>query len=349
MGRLEACPKSVIQVAGMKAMLIRRFGGPEVFERSEVPMPLVKPGQALIRVAGSSVNPVDCRIRSGQMPSIAPELPAVLHGDVAGTVEAVGDGVTRFQPGDEVYGCAGGVRGHSGALAEYMVTDADLLARKPVTLTLLDAAALPLVYLTAWEALMERAAVQPGQRVLVHAGTGGVGHLGIQVAKQAGAFVATTVSTDEKAALARQLGADVVIPYRKQPVAEYVAQLTGGEGFDVVFDTVGGDNLTGCFQAVKTRGMVVSIAARSAQDLTPLHNKGATLHLEFVLLPLLTGAGRARHGEILTALARRIDQGELQPLFDPEVFAFRDVGAAHRKLQDHRVCGKIRLRTEMGQ
>jgi NADPH:quinone reductase len=328
----------------MQAMVIHQFGGPEVFQLGERPKPEVKAGQLLIQVAASSVNPVDAKIRSGALPAIAPELPAILHGDVAGTVAAVGEGVAGFKPGDEVYACAGGFQGLDGALAEFMVADADLVAPKPAKLSLAEAAALPLVGITAWEALVERAGVRPGQRVLVHAAAGGVGHVGVQLAKCAGAIVFTTVSSEAKAALAAKLGADFVINYREQKVPDYVAQHTGGEGFDVVFDTVGGDSLAASFQAVRVGGTVVTIAARSTQDLSPLHGKGATLHVVFMLIPLLQRARRARHGEILRNLARLVDCGRLAPVVDPEEFTFRTVGAAHRKLQAGRAVGKICLK-----
>src|SRR3954469_15932565 len=140
----------------MKAQIIRRFGGPEVFETADIPRPEVKPGYVLINVAATSINPVDYKVRQ-HGPPIAPELPAVLHGDVTGTIAEVGEGVTRFKPGDEVYACAGGVKGTGGALAEYMLADADLVSLKPESLTMAQAAALPLVSITAWEGLIDRA------------------------------------------------------------------------------------------------------------------------------------------------------------------------------------------------
>lgn len=327
----------------MKAMVIRRFGGPEVFEAAEVPQPEVRPGHIVIRVAASSVNPVDQKIRSGGIPGIAPEFPAVLHGDVAGTVESVGEGVAHLSPGDEVYACAGGIKGPGGALAEFLLTDAALAARKPASLTMLEAATLPLVGITAWESLVDRARVEPGQRVLIHGGAGGVGQIAIQIARQCGAMVHVTVSTDEKAQLARGLGADHTILYRQQKVEDYVRQYTDDAGFDVVFDTVGQSNLPNSFAAVRRGGTVVTIAARVTVDLGLLHAKGATLHTVLMLLPLLTGQGRPHHGEILTRLARLVDAGRVKPLLDPEIFAFRDIGAAHRKLENGLVVGKLAL------
>lgn len=176
----------------MRAMVIDRQGPSSVFHEAERPCPQTRPGHVLIRVRASSVNPVDYKIRSG-MP-IAPDFPAVLHGDVAGEVVEVGEGVSDFAVGDAVYGCAGGVSGTQGALAEYMLADARLLAPKPSNLSMEQAAALPLVGITAWEGL-ERTRVIAGANVLVHGGTGGVGHMALQLARTLGATITTTVST----------------------------------------------------------------------------------------------------------------------------------------------------------
>ncbi len=326
----------------MRAWVIHEFGDPGVFQERDMPLPELKPNHVRIQVAATSVNPVDCKIRRGA--PMAPNLPAILHGDVAGTVVAVGEGVTAFAVGDEVYGCAGGVKGSGGALAEYMVADAHLLARKPKSLTMAEAAALPLVAITAWEALLDRAQVQPGDKVLVYGGTGGVGHIGVQLAKAAGATVYATVGSEAKGAIARRLGADVTIPYPNQTVAEFVAAHTGGAGFDIVFDTVGNHNLPNAFAAAKLGGTVVTTAARSQQDLTPLHSKGLTLHGVYMLIPLLHGVGRAHHGEILTKLAHWVDQGSVRPWLDrAQTFRFADVAAAHHHLESGQAIGKVVL------
>ena len=181
-------------------------GGPELFRIEDRPKPEIKPGHVLIRVAASSVNPVDFKIRQGLSP-IGPELPGILHGDMSGTVEEIGEGVEGFTEGDEVYGCIGGFKDLPGVLADYALADARLLARKPTNLSMIEAAALPLVTITAWNALMDRAKVSEGQRVLVHAAAGGVGHVALQIAKAAGAEVHVTASSEEKIALGRELGA----------------------------------------------------------------------------------------------------------------------------------------------
>jgi NADPH2:quinone reductase len=294
----------------------------------------------LVRVSACSVNPADYKIRSAG-PPIAPELPAVLGMDVAGVIEAVGDGVEDFRPGDEVYGCAGGVRGvPGGALAEYMLADARLIAPKPKTLSMREAAALPLVTITAWEGL-DRAGVQPGDAVLIHGGAGGVGHVAVQLAKARGAEVFATVSTPAKAAVARSLGAAQTISYRQEPVEAYVARCTGGRGFDVVFDTTGGSDLDASFAAARLNGQVVTIVSQYQADLSLMHMKGLTLHVVFMLIPMLHDVGREAHGHILREAGVLVEDGRLKPHLDPEPFTLEQAAAAHAKLQAGRALGKI--------
>lgn len=327
----------------MKALVIEQFGNPNTFKEVDLPIPGILPNHVLIRVAATSVNPVDFKIRQGVVGDIAPNFPAVLHGDVTGAIEAVGEGVDHFKVGDEVYGCAGGVKGLGGALAEYMLADANLVAHKPESLTMAEAAALPLVSITAWEGLVDRAKTQPGQKVLVYGATGGVGHIGVQLAKWAGATVYALVSSDEKAVIAHRLGADVTINYHQQPVEEFVTEQTDGQGFDVVFDTVGDNNLQNAFKAAKLNGTVVSTVSLSQQDLTLLHAKGLTLHLVFMLIPLLFGVGRAHHGEILSKLARLVDEGKVRPLLDSKTFNMTEIASAHKHAESGQAIGKVAL------
>ncbi|MBD1918332.1 MULTISPECIES: zinc-dependent alcohol dehydrogenase family protein [Cyanophyceae] len=331
----------------MKAIVIQQFGNPNVFQPTEVPTPELVQGHLLIRVAATSVNPVDVKIREGAVADIAPVFPAILHGDVAGVVEAVGEGVTHFQIGDEVYGCVGGVKGTAGALAEYVLADADLVAHKPRSLTMTETAALPLVSITAWEGLIDRAQIQANQRVLVYGSTGGVGHIGVQLAKWAGAKVYALVSSEEKAKLAHQLGADITINYHQTSVEELVAEHTNGEGFDVVFDTVGNDNLQNAFKAAKLNGTIVSLVSLSQQDLTLLHAKGLTLHLVYMLLPLLFGGSRAYHSKILTRVAQLVDEGQVRPLMDSKSFSFGEVAAAHTHAASGSAVGKVVLKQSL--
>ena len=326
----------------MKAIILSEHGGPELFRVGEVPKPEIKAGHVLVQVAASSVNPVDFKIRQGVIP-IGPELPGILHGDMAGVVEEVGEGVDGFTPGDEVYGCIGGFKGLPGVLADYALADARLLAKKPSSLSMEEAAALPLVTITAWNALMDRAKVREGQKVLVHAAAGGVGHVGLQLAKAAGAEVHVTASSEEKLSLGKSLGADVGINYKETSVEEYVSEHTGGEGYDVVFDTVGTTRLDDSFQAARIGGTVVSIAARSTHDLTNVHVRGLTLHVVFMLLPLVQNIGRERHGAILREASQLAEAGKLRPNLHGEAFPFERVGDAHDLLESGGIMGKIAL------
>lgn len=330
----------------MKAIVIKNFGDPSVFEVEEVPKPEAIPGHVVIQVKATSVNPIDTKIRAGVVPAVSPEFPAILHGDVAGIVVEVGEGVSEFKVGDEVYGCAGGVKGTGGALAEYMLADVQLLATKPRNLSMAQAAALPLVTITAWESLFNRANVQNGQTVLIHGATGGVGHVAIQLAKLVGAKVFTTASSEEKLSIGKRLGADVSINYREQSVEEYVKEHTDGKGFDVVFDTVGGENLDRSFQAAAAYGKVLSIAARSTHDLSPLHAKALSLHITFMILKVLNKEQRQEYGEILRKITNLVEEGKLQPLVDDRVFNFDQVKEAHTLLESKKAIGKVVLTNE---
>ncbi|MCW2240136.1 zinc-dependent alcohol dehydrogenase family protein [Azospirillum canadense] len=325
----------------MRALLLKAHGGPENFELAEVPRPELRPGTVLVRLVATSLNRIDGRIREG-LPIGAP-LPAILGADVAGTVEAVGTGVTGFAPGDDVFGCAGGVKGQGGTLAEFIVADARLLAHKPKSLSFEEAAALPLVGITAWEAL-ERTAVTAGDHALVHAGVGGVGHVAVQVAKSLGARVAATVASAEDAEFARKLGADETILYQEEEVAAYVQRLTGGRGFDAVIDTVGGANLDRSFAAAALNGRIAATAARSTHDLSPLHSKGLSLHVVFMLIPMLHDIGRDRHGRIMQALAGLADAGKLRPLIDERRFDLATAADGYRHLESGKARGKVVVR-----
>ncbi len=321
----------------MQAQVLTEFGGPEKLRLTQVESPVAGPGQALVRIRAAALNPVDAKIRGG-LP-IGPDMPAILGADLAGVVEAVGEGVEGISVGDEVYGCAGGVKGHGGTLAQYIAADARLLAPKPKNLSFHQAAALPLVAITAVDA-MEKLALTGDDHVLVHGGVGGVGHIGIQLAKAAGARVSTTVSSEEAAALARQLGADDTI-LRSEPVADYVARLTDGSGFSAIFDTVGGDNLTNSFAAAAIGGRIATTNARTTADLGDMHGKALSLHVVFMLLPMLRGPGRERHGRILRDLAALADAGKLRPLIDERRFTLETAADAHALLDSGKARGKI--------
>lgn len=257
--------------ASMRAVVLEQFGGPLTL--SELATPTAEPGQVLVRVAASGVNPLDTKIRAGKAAHARSRLPAILGVDLAGVVEAVGPQVTGFTPGDEVYGLTGGVGELQGSLAEYAAVDARLLAHKPVSLSPREAAALPLTVITAWEGLVDRAQVRAGQRVLVHGGAGGIGHVAIQIARARGAKVFATGSARSLETITR-LGA-TPIDYTTTPVEDYVARHTGGEGFDIIFDTVGGETLDASFTAVRTyTGHVVSALGWGTHSIAPLSFRG---------------------------------------------------------------------------
>tara|TARA_E500000318_G_scaffold13398_1_gene12552 strand:+ start:1557 stop:2546 length:990 start_codon:yes stop_codon:yes gene_type:complete len=325
----------------MKAMILDEYGENATFKLTEIPQPSVEAGQVLVRVAATSVNTVDTMIRQmGQenLP-ISPDLPAVLGMDFAGTVEAVGDGVTEFAPGDEVYGCAGGLMDLQGTLAEYMAADARLIAHKPKSLSMREAAALPLVAITAYEGL-QRANVRAGQKVLIHGGAGGVGHVAVQLARHSGAEVYATVSGAQQAAIVESYGA-TAINYKSETVADYVEKHTGGAGFEIVYDTVGGANLTNSFDAAALNGDVATTVSMVELDLTPAHFKGLSLHVVFMLIPMIHDHKRDEHGAILTALAKIVDAGNLTPLLDENQLGLADVGQAYDRLTSGQAIGKV--------
>jgi NADPH:quinone reductase len=305
------------------------------------PMPRSQPlaGQVLVRIAASAVNPLDTKIRAGQAAHARQPLPAILGIDLAGLVEAVGDGVTAFRHGDEVFGMTGGVGGLQGSLAEYAAVDADLLAPKPANLGMRDAAAVPLIFITAWEGLVDRAAVHSGQKVLVHGAAGGVGHIAVQIARAFGAEVFATGSAASKTFIER-LDA-VPIDYRNMSVEDYVAQYTGGRGFDIVFDTVGGATLDASFNAVCRFGHVVSALGWGTHALAPLSFRAASYSGIFTLLPMLTGEGRAHHGDILREATRLIEAGLIAPRVDPRHFTLATVAEAYRAVENNDTAGKI--------
>jgi NADPH:quinone reductase-like Zn-dependent oxidoreductase len=322
----------------MHAMVLEQFGSPLV--PRELPTPTPRAGEVLVRIHASGVNPLDTKIRSGAAAHARVRTPAVLGLDLAGVVEEVGPGVEAFRPGDEVYGLTGGVGALQGSLAQYAAVDARLLAPKPTALGMREAAALPLAIVTAWEGLVDRARVGSGQRVLIHGGTGGVGSVAVQIAAAHDAQVYATTSP-AKASLVESLGG-VAIDRTGTTVEEYVAEYTDGEGFDIVFDTVGGPVLDASFTAARTySGHVVSALGWGTHSLAPLSFRGATYSGVFTLLPMLTGRGREHHGEILRSAARLADRGRLRPLLDPCRFTLDTVAHAHAEIEQGTAQGKI--------
>jgi NADPH2:quinone reductase len=318
----------------MKALVVDSHAA---FRLAEIPKPSPATGEVLVRIKASGVNPLDTKIRAGAAGHARHPLPAILGIDLAGIVEAIGDGVSGFRVGDEVYGMTGGVGGIQGSLAQYAAVDARLLAVKPGNLSMREAAALPLIFITAWEGLVDRAHVQAGQRVLV-IGAGGVGHIVIQIAKASGADV-YAVDGASKADDIRSLGATPID--RNESVESYVQAHTGGNGFDLVYDTVGGAGLDAAFQAVGRFGHVVSCLGWGTHALAPLSFKAATYSGVFTLLPLLSGEGRAHHGEIMAEATKLAEAGKLVPKLDSRRFTFANTGDAHALIESRGADGKL--------
>ncbi len=324
----------------MKAMIINGYGENAVFEAAEVDTPEVEPGHVLVKIAASSVNTVDTMIRKmGKDLPLSPDTPAILGMDFAGTIKAIGDGVDGYAVGDEVYGCAGGLADLPGTLAELIAADTNLISHKPQNLSMREAAALPLVAITAYEGL-HRAGIKAGQKVLVHGGSGGVGHVAVQLAKHYGAEVYSTGGGDRQMALIERLGA-TPINYKTETIESYVAKHTGGAGFDLVFDSVGAANIANSFEAAALNGQVATTVSMCELDLSVAHFKGLSLHVVFMLIPMLHNFKREQHATILRDLAQIVEAGGLKPVIDDSHFSFEQVGQAHARLESGQALGKV--------
>ncbi|MFC7337804.1 zinc-dependent alcohol dehydrogenase family protein [Haloferula chungangensis] len=324
----------------MKAMILNSYGPDSKFEATEIEKPAVKAGHVLVKIAASSVNTVDTMIRNmGEELPLSPATPALLGMDFAGTVEAIGEGVEGYAVGDEVYGCAGGLADLPGTLAEYIVADSKLIAHKAKNLSMREAAALPLVAITAYEGLI-RANIEAGQQVLVHGGSGGVGHVAIQLAKHFGADVYSTGGGGKQLELIRELGA-TPINYKTESVEQYVDKHTDGAGFELVFDSVGGANLTNSFEAAALNGQVATTVSMCELDLTPAHFKGLSLHVVFMLIPMLHDFKREQHAKILAELTKIAEAGALKPVLDENRYSLEQASEAHARLESGQGMGKV--------
>jgi NADPH:quinone reductase-like Zn-dependent oxidoreductase len=325
--------------------MVEKYGGEAGMRAAELPDPRVGADDVMVKIHATGVNPLDLRLRNGDFKLLLPyRLPLVLGNDLAGTVVRVGPSVTRFAVGDEVY--ARPDKDRIGTFAELIAVHQDDLAPKPATLTMTEAASLPLVALTAWQALVERAHVQPGQKVLVHAGAGGLGSIAVQLAKALGAHVATTVST-AKVDLAKDLGADVVVDYRNQDFEEVL------DGYDVVLDSLGGENLAKSLRVLKPGGTAISVAG--PPDLAFARELGLNpvLRLAMTALSFKTRRDAKRHGvtysflfmkasgDQLRELTPLIDSGKVRPVVD-RVFPFDETLQAMEYVEKGRAkAGKV--------
>lgn len=319
----------------MKAMVLTRFGDPEVFEEREVPLPEPQAHEILVKVHATSVNPMDVLFRqgAGQWAGITP--PAILGYDVSGEVAAVGEGVHDFQVGDAVYYTPDPFSG-PGSNAEYHVVHEAIVARKPATLTHLEAASIPLVGIVAWEALIARSRVQAGETVLIHGGAGGVGTLAVQIAKSVGATVLATCRPEHRA-FVQALGADATFDYTQEDVLEMVKQHTHGGEVDVVFDTVGKELLAKSIAVTKPFGRMVSIVGPTG-DLNAGYYKYLTVHFSFC----------HRTRSTLDALRIMLERGQIKPVIEM-VLPLHEIAQAHERLAQGGVHGKIVLQVGEGE
>jgi NADPH:quinone reductase len=315
----------------VRAMVAPQFGGPGLFEERDLEKPNPGAGEVLVRVVAAGTNPVDAKFRAAG-DSIGLEAPIVLGADISGVVEEVGAGVTDLAPGDEVYYTPEvfGPRSN-GAYAEYHVAPADIVAKKPPSLSHEEAAAVPLAGGTAYEAIVRRLAVRVGETILIHGGAGGVGSFAVQIAKAAGARILATASTDNQEIL-KELGADVTIDYSRQDAVEVALEDSGGEGVDVVFDGVGGVTIVDSIPATRPFGRLATILGAQG-DLTPHYQKNQTLYGVFLTRE------RAR----LEELGTLIERGMIRPLV-AEVLPLEEVGKAHERLDSGHGRGKVVLR-----
>jgi NADPH:quinone reductase-like Zn-dependent oxidoreductase len=306
----------------MKAARIHAYGASSEIRIEEAPLPALQADELLIRVVATSVNPVDWKIRKGYLKSFIPyDMPLIMGWDVSGIVEKIGANVTRFKIGDAVYSRPDIAR--NGAYAEYIAVREAEVAAKPATISHVEAASLPLVSITAWESLFTTAGLTKGQRVLIHAGAGGVGSIAVQLAHAAGAQVTATASAG-KAALVRSLGADEVIDYQAQDFS------TVARGMDVVFDTVGGEVQERSWSTLKAGGMLVSITDRPSEDRAKAEGKKAG----FVFI--------GPNAAILKDIAGMVDLGQVRPLIAAE-YGLNDAAKAQDFSETGRATGKIAI------
>ncbi len=329
----------------MKAMVMTRAGDPDVLRLVDVKAPMPGAGEVLVRVRAAGVNPLDTKVRKLHM-YYPDHLPAILGCDGAGVVEAVGQGVTRFRTGDEVYFFNNGIGAAGGTYAQYTVVHEDYAARKPSTLTMTEAAAVPLVLITAWEALVDRVGLKAGETVLIHAGAGGVGHVAIQLARNVGARVATTVSGDEKARFAKRMGAELTIDYKRDDFVAKTLDWTDKRGADVVFDTLGGPTFCASFDAVRVYGRLATLLSTPCEvaQINRARLRNITIAYEQMTMPVFFGIDEFRRAQtrILEKGATLIDEGKLEVKVC-EVLPLAETARAHRMLEEGHTFGKVVL------
>ena len=321
-----------------------RAGDADVLTLADIPKPvIVNPHALLVRVHAAGLNPLDTKIR--KLHFYYPDnLPAILGCDGAGVVESVGDGVTRFRPGDEVYFFANGLGNMPGSYAQYTIVDEREAARKPKRLSMVEAAAVPLALITAWEALVDRISLERDERLLVHGGAGGVGHLAIQLARNRGARIAATVGDAEKARIVRELGAELAIPYREQDFVAEALRWTDRRGVDVVLDTVGGKTFCTSFRALRLYGRIATLLSTPCElgDVNEARMRNLRIGYVQMTAPSYLGEtdARAAQTRILETCASAFDDGSLRPLVTT-LLPLERAADAHRIVEQGHTIGKV--------
>ncbi|MFZ2171313.1 MAG: zinc-dependent alcohol dehydrogenase family protein [Methylococcaceae bacterium] len=328
----------------MKAILMTAVGQPEVLKFQDIKEPEISEAtQIKVKLEAAGVNPVDTKIRrNGVFYDHA--LPAVLGCDGAGVVVETGTEVSQFKAGDKVWFCHGGLGREQGNYAEFTVIDQRWASLSPKTFSFIDAAASPLVLITAWGALFDRGGLQEGQTVLIHAGAGGVGHVAIQLAKIKGAKVITTVSSEQKADFVKSLGADEAINYTQNSFASAVNDLTGGKGADLIFDTVGATVFKESIAVTAHFGRLVTLLDPGELNLGEARMRNLLIGFELMLTPMLRDLHEARdkHVEILNQCAQWADKGLLIPYISKQL-SLKDAAEAHSLIEAGHTSGKIVL------
>ncbi len=328
----------------MRAVLMTAAGGPECLAPAELPLPEPGPGQIRVQVRAAGVNPVDAKIRA-RGPFFEDALPMVPGLDGAGVVDALGPGVTDWQPGDEVWYCNGGLGREPGNYAEYSLVDARVARRKPAALTFEQAAAAPLVLITAWEALYDRGGLEAGQRVLIHGGAGGVGHVAVQLARLRGARVCATAGGADHGAFVYGLGAERVIDHQQEDFVAAVLDWTAGQGVDLALDIQGGEVLQRTFAAMAHYGRLVTLL-EPGPDIAwkAARNRNLCFGFELMLTPLLQDLpqARAHQGDILDQCGCWCDEGLLD-IHVSQVLPLAEARRAHELIEQGHTQGKIVL------
>ena len=331
----------------MKAISIKSIGKPDVLNINDIPKPkIMENDEVLVKLKAAGVNPIDTKLRSGAYP--IDNFPAVLGCDGAGIVEEIGSKVDKVKKGDSVFFFHGGIGGVQGNYAQYKVLNQDFIAHKPKSISFIEAAAVPLVSITAWEALFMHANIKKDDKLFINAGAGGVGHIAIQLAKYRQAIVHTSVSSDKKKKVVKNFGADHIFNYKKEDIKSRILKLTNNEGVDVALDNVGNHEIEDIISITKNYGhMVTLLQPNNKIDWSLARFKNLSLSFEVMLTPQLYNLKNKQieQTRILEKITNLIDADNLK-IHISEVMQLEDAAIAHKMIEDGHTTGKIVLNIE---